>query len=128
MKAENFAKLILEKCTTKKGDTLLVSDIEMLYHLIFFPSVKRRTFHWYNKGRSHRDSHYRDIEVLNKLGVDYGYFNDAPRGGQEGNHIIITKKGLNRIKPFLKVYHSYVNNKDIKNIIGLLKLIAKNVW
>lgn len=126
MKAENFAKLILEKCLTKKG-TILSSDIEMLYHLIFFSSVKRRTFHWYNKGRSHRDSHYRDIEVLNKLGVDYGYFNDAPRGGQEGNYIIITPKGLNRIKPFLKAYHSYVDNKDFKRIVGLLKIIAKKI-
>ena len=127
MKAENFANLILEKCLTKKG-TFLVSDIEMLYHLIFKPLERRRTFHWYNKGKSYKDTHYRDIEVLNKLGIDYGYFNDAPRGGQEGNYIIITQKGLRRIKPFLKAYYGYVNNKDIEKNIGLFKLIAQKIW
>ena len=67
MKAENFAKLIVEKCTTKKGD-LRKSDMEMLYHIIHYPHTRRRTFMWFNKGKSYRDTHIRDIEVLNKLG------------------------------------------------------------
>ncbi len=127
MKAENFAKLIVEKCTTKKGD-LRKSDMEMLYHIIHHPHTRRRTFIWLNKGRSYRDTHIRDIEVLNKLGIDYGYFNDAPKGGQNGNYIILTQKGYNRIKPFLKVYHSYVNNKRFEDILNLSKLISRFVW
>ena len=127
MKAENFAKLIVEKCTTKKGD-LRKSDMEMLYHIIHYPHTRRRTFMWFNKGKSYRDTHIRDIEVLNKLGIDYGYFNDAPKGGQNGNYIILTQKGYNRIKPFLKVYHSYVNNKRFEDILSLSKLISRFVW
>ena len=127
MKAENFAKLIVEKCTTKKGD-LRKSDLEMLYHIIHYPHTRRRTFMWFNKGKSYRDTHIRDIEVLNKLGIDYGYFNDAPKGGQNGNYIILTQKGYNRIKPFLKVYHSYVNNKRFEDILSLSKLISRFVW
>ena len=127
MKAENFANLILEKCLTKKG-TFLVSDVEMLRHLIFNPLHRKRTFRWYNKGRSYRDTYSRDITLLKKLGVDYKYSNDAPRGGQEGNYIIITQKGLRRIKPFLKAYYGYVNNKDIEKNIGLFKLIAQKIW
>ena len=127
MKAENFAKLIVEKCTTKKGD-LRKSDMEMLYHIIHHPHTRRRTFIWLNNGRSYRDTHIRDIEVLNPLGIDYGYFNDAPKGGQNGNYIILTQKGYNRIKPFLKVYHSYVNNKRFEDILNLSKLISRFVW
>lgn len=127
MKAENFAKLIVEKCTTKKGD-LRKSDMEMLYHIIHHPHTRRRTFMWFNKGKNYRDTHIRDIEVLNKLGIDYGYFNDAPKGGQNGNYIILTQKGYNRIKPFLKVYHSYVNNKRFEDILNLSKLISRFVW
>ena len=82
----------------------------------------------YKKGKSYRDTHIRDIEVLNKLGIDYGYFNDAPKGGQNGNYIILTQKGYNRIKPFLKVYHSYVNNKRFEDILNLSKLISNFVW
>jgi hypothetical protein len=127
MKAENFAKLIVEKCTTKKGD-LRKSDMEMLYHIIHHPHTRRRTFMWLNKGKNYIDTHIRDIEVLNKLGIDYGYFNDAPKGGQNGNYIILTQKGYNRIKPFLKVYHSYVNNKRFEDILNLSKLISRSVW
>ena len=127
MKAENFANLILEKCLTKKG-TFLGSDIEMLYHLIFKPLERKRTFRWFNKGKSYKDTYNRDVTLLTKLGVDYEYSNDVPRGGQEGNYIIITQKGLRRIKPFLKAYHGYVNNKDIEKNIGLFKLIAKKIW
>jgi hypothetical protein len=127
MKAENFAKLIVEKCTTKKGD-LRKSDMEMLYHIIHHPHTRRRTFMWLNKGKNYIDTHIRDIEVLNKLGIDYGYFNDAPKGGQNGNYIILTQKGYNRIKPFLKVYHSYVNNKRFEDILSLSKLISRSVW
>ena len=127
MKAENFAKLIVVKCTTKKGD-LRKSDMEMLYHIIHHPHTRRRTFMCLNKGKSYRDTHIRDIEVLNKLGIDYGYFNDAPKGGQNGNYIILTQKGYNRIKPFLKVYHSYVNNKRFEDILNLSKLISRFVW
>ena len=128
MKAENFAKLILQNCITKKGE-LRNDDYEMLYHILFKTKDKKRTFHWSNRGRSARDSHYRDINTLTKLGIDYGYFNDAPRGGQEGNYIIITTKGLRRIQPFVKKFISYVGTKekDEKTIINLCKLIAIGV-
>lgn len=127
MKAENFASLILKECLTKKGD-FRKSDIEMLQHLIFNPLRRRRTFKWYNKGRNHKDTYCRDVAVLKKLGIDYDYSNDAPRGGKEGDYIIITSKGLRRIKPFLKAYYGYVNNKDIEKCVGLFKLIAKKIW
>ena len=120
MKAENFAKLIIEECLTKKGDSIKSTNAGMLYHLINHSTDKRRTFKWFNKGKSYKDTYIKDSNVLTKLGVDYHIDNDAPKGGKEGNYIIITEKGLRRIKPFLKEYHSYVgiNKKDVS-----LKLI-----
>lgn len=108
MKAENLAKLILAKCLTKKGD-ILVSDFDMLYHLIYHPKAKKRTFCWVRNGKrcGAKDTHYRDMDVLTKLGVDYAYLNDAPKGGQNGNYLIITEKGYRRIKPFLVEVKKY---------------------
>ena len=126
MKAENFANLILTKCVTKKG-TLRKSYEEMLYHIIHYQHSRRRTFHWQMYGRSFRDTHIRDIELLTILGIDYGYFNDSPKGGQNGNFIILTQKGYNRIKPFLKEYHNYVNNKRFDDILPISRIIAKKV-
>ena len=127
MKAENFANLILTKCVTKKG-TLRKSYEEMLYHIIHHPHTRRRTFHWEMYGRSFRDTHIRDIELLTLLGIDYGYFNDSPKGGQNGNFIILTQKGYNRIKPFLKEFHNYVNNKRFDDILPISRIISKKVW
>jgi hypothetical protein len=123
MKAENFANLIVTNCTTKKGD-LRKSDMEMLYHIIFHPKEKRRTFMWLSKGKSFRDTHIRDLEVLTKLGIDYGYFNDAPQGGQNGNYLIITPKGYRRIKPFLKEFHKYENNKQYGDMLNICKFMV----
>ena len=106
MKAENLAKLILEKCLTKKR-SIRVSDFEMLYHLIYHPKAKKRTFWWYSHGASAKDTLYNDVDVLRKLGVDYSYLNDAPKGGKNGNYLIITEKGYRRIKPFLSEVKKY---------------------
>lgn len=118
MKAENLAKLMLANCLTKKGE-ILSSDFDMLYHLIYFPKAKKRTFTWHRNGRmySAKDTHNRDINVLTKLGVDYGYFNDAPKGGQSGNYLIITEKGYRRIKPFLVDISKYSTRS--KNYVSM---------
>jgi hypothetical protein len=131
MKAENLAKLMLANCLTKKGE-ILSSDFDMLYHLIYFPKAKKRTFSWHRNGRicSARDTHNRDINVLTKLGVDYGYFNDAPKGGQSGNYLIITEKGYRRIKPFLVDISKYStrskNNVSMyEHLLNCIKKVAK---
>ena len=106
MKAENLAKLMLEKCLTKKR-SIRVSDFEMLYHLIYHPKAKKRTFWWYNHGASAKDTLYNDVEVLRKRGVDYSYWNEGGKGGKNGNYLIITEKGYRRIKPFLSEVKKY---------------------
>lgn len=121
MKAENFAKLILTKCTTKKGE-IRKKYLEMLFHLCCFPTRRRRTFQWTNKGKSCRDTHTNDIELLNLLGVEYGYFNDAPKGGQNGNYIIITQTGFNRILPFLREYDKEVKRLKEKKMYGCMTM------
>lgn len=128
MKAENFAKLIVEKCTTKKGELKKVYK-EMLYHLIHYPKNKRRTFIWTNKGRSSRDTHNNDIELLNLLGIDYGYFNDAPKGGQNGNYIMVSEKGYNRAKPFIKAYIAEYERLRTNHVYGGVTMIdiVKNI-
>lgn len=128
MKAENFAKLILERCTTKKGE-IKKKYLEMLFHLCHFPTERRRTFQWFNKGKSHRDTHYNDIECLNLLGIDYGYFNDAPKGGQNGNYIVITIKGFNRALPFIRAYKKEVKRLAEKKMYRSVTMadIVKNI-
>lgn len=128
MKAENLAKLIIEKCTTKKGE-IKKKYLEMLFHLCCFPTERRRTFVWFNKGKSHRDTHYNDIECLNLLGIDYGYFNDAPKGGQNGNYIVITIKGFNRALPFIRAYKKEVKRLAEKKMYRSVTMadIVKNI-
>ena len=128
MKAENFAKLIFERCTTKKGE-IKKKYLEMLFHLCHFPTERRRTFQWFNKGKSHRDTHYNDIECLNLLGIDYGYFNDAPKGGQNGNYIVITIKGFNRALPFIRAYKKEVKRLAEKKMYRSVTMadIVKNI-
>ena len=128
MKAENFAKLILERCTTKKGE-IKKKYLKMLFHLCHFPTERRRTFQWFNKGKSHRDTHYNDIECLNLLGIDYGYFNDAPKGGQNGNYIVITIKGFNRALPFIRAYKKEVKRLAEKKMYRSVTMadIVKNI-
>jgi hypothetical protein len=110
MKAENLAKLIIEKCTTKKGE-IKKKYLEMLFHLCHFPTERRRTFQWHNKGRSCRDTQANDLELLTLLGIDYTTDNDAPKGGQNGNYIVITIKGYNRALPFIRAY-----KKEVKRL------------
>ena len=128
MKAENFAKLVLSNCLTKKGE-ILSSDFDMLFHLIFLPKNKKRTFRWCRNGKrfSAKDTHFRDVKVLNKLGVDYGYFNDAPKCGQEGNYLIITEKGYRRIRPFFNKVREIARDKNTNVFIHehLLNCIKK---
>ena len=132
MKAENLAKLMLDKCLTKKGK-ILASDFDMLYHIIYNPKEKRRTFCWYRKGNTcdwfAKDRHYRDMNVLIKLGVDYSFLNDAPRGGKNGEYLIITEKGYRRIKPFVAEVRKYAaqgyNNFNVySHLLDCIKQIA----
>lgn len=108
MKAENLAKLMLDKCLTKKGK-ILASDFDMLYHIIYNPKAKKRTFWWVGNGKrfAAKDTYFRDVHVLKKLGVDYSFLNDAPRGGKNGEYLIITEKGYRRIKPFVAEVRKY---------------------
>lgn len=99
MKAENLAKLVIEKCVTK-SNTIKVSDINMLRHIIFTPKEKKRTFKWYY-GRNYKNTYSRDSDVLRKLNICFEFDNDAPKGGQNGNFIILNEKGLRKIKPFI---------------------------
>ena len=122
MKTENFAKLIVERCTTKKGSLRKVYE-EMLYHLVRYPKLKRRTFLWLNRGSSCRDTHSNDMEFLRLVGVDYQYKNDAPNGGQNGNYIMITEKGYNRAKPFIKAYMAEYERLKQNNVYGGVEMI-----
>ena len=128
MKAENFANLILTKCTTKKGE-IKKKYLEMLFHLCCFPTERRRTFQWFNKGNSYRDTHTNDIELLTLLGVDYGYYNDAPKGGQNGNYVIVTQKGYNRALPFIRAYKKEVKRLKDKKMYGCVTMadIIRNI-
>ena len=129
MKAENLAKLIIEKCTTKKGE-IKKKYLEMLFHLCCFPTERRRTFVWFNKGRSYRDTHKNDLELLTLLGIDYATDNDAPKGGKNGNYIIITIKGYNRALPFIRAYKKEIQrlkDKKMYNRSVTMATIVKNI-
>lgn len=134
MKAENFAKLILKNCLTKSG-TIKTSDFEMLFCISRYPTMTRRTFKWLSNGRYYKDTFSRDISLLEKLGVAYESGNDAPRGGKEGNYIILSVKGLNRIKPYCKEISKIVERDRNKKkscmfnsneeLLEIIKEIAK---
>ena len=128
MKAENLAKLIIEKCTTKKGE-IKKKYLEMLFHLCHYPLERRRTFHWHNKGRSCRDTQNNDLELLTLLGIDYTTDNDAPKGGQNGNYIVITIKGYNRALPFIRAYKKEVKRLADKKMYRSVTMtdIVKNI-
>ena len=127
MKAENLAKLIIEKCTTKKGE-IKKKYLEMLFHLCCFPTERRRTFVWF--GRSYRDTQINDLELLTILGIDYKTNNDALKGGKNGNYIIITMKGYNRALPFIRAYKKEIKrlkDKKMYNRSVTMADIVKNI-
>ena len=112
MKAEKFARLILENCLTKKG-AIYSTDYNMLYHLCFFSMCRKHTFRWV---RSHghvyaNDSYIIDTNLLKKLGIKFEILNDAPRGGKNGECIIITANSRRRIKPFIDELKKYCEEK-----------------
>lgn len=96
MKKETFEKKI--RPLLRKDGKLKVVYEEVISWLVYHPSAKARPFTWRNYGRSARDFTQYYWDVLSVLNIDYNYGNDAPRGGKEGNYIVLTKKGQRRIK------------------------------
>jgi hypothetical protein len=70
------------------------------------------------------------LELLTLLGIDYTTDNDAPKGGQNGNYIVITIKGYNRALPFIRAYKKEVNRlakKKMYNRSVTMADIVKNI-
>lgn len=135
MKAEKFARLILENCLTKKG-YIFRADYSMLYHLCFFPMCKKYTFRWVSSyGHVYaNDSYIKDTNLLKKLGIDFEILNDAPKCGKNGNYIIITKNSRRRIKPFVDELNEYCKEKygdevyyriNYNTLLDVIKKIAE---
>jgi hypothetical protein len=74
---------------------------------------RKHTFRWV---RSHghvyaNDSYIKDTNLLKKLGIKFEILNDAPRGGKNGDCIIITPNSRRRIKPFIDELKKYCEEK-----------------
>lgn len=72
-------------------------------------NVKIYTFKWLNKGKAAKDYFTRVKAVLQFYKISYLWGNDAVRGGQEGQHFIISKRGYNKINKSMCA--EYFNNK-----------------
>ena len=70
------------------------------------------------------------MELLTLLGIDYATDNDAPKGGKNGDYIIITMKGYNRALPFIKAYKKEIQrlkDKKMYNRSVTMADIVKNI-
>jgi hypothetical protein len=54
--------------------------------------------HWHGKGASLSDAEYNNTDIImHKLGINHEHGNDAPRGGLQGDYIVICTSGKRRL-------------------------------
>lgn len=101
MKKETIIKRLTDaKIITKKGkiNAFYYDSCRFLFH-----AKESSHFHlksWYNKGAALKDTnHWRMIDLLKALKLNYSVGNDAPRGGVEGDFIYVHKKELRKLQP-----------------------------
>ncbi|MEG1684561.1 MAG: hypothetical protein RR319_01250 [Bacteroides sp.] len=102
MKAATLENRISEKLTTKAGK--LIMHYEKVVDLLKNPKTVVHPCRW-NRNGSHftlQSKMHQYIYALSALGIDYELGNDAPNGGQEGNFIKLSKKGLRQVADFAK--------------------------
>lgn len=113
MKKENFAKLLIKECSTKKG-TLRKSFVPCLDFIIkekcygrrYYLNLKRQMF---------------EMEIFDRLGIDYTTHYD---NSVNMSYLLITPKGMRRISPFIKEYNKYVNTTIKKDLFNLCRIIG----
>ena len=96
MKATTLQNRIESQLTTKTGN--LQVKFEKAINFLTYPS-RVHPYSWTGSVRHMRlvgNENLRD--ALDLLGIDYTTGNDAPRGGQQGNYIELSKKGLQQTK------------------------------
>lgn len=102
MKAETFQKRLEKMCYTKAG------YLHPKYRNLTCVLMGNK-FHgcdWSKCGHRHFSmSDHRPVvrEALKKLGLDFTEGNDAPRGGQAGQYIELSRKGRRQVAAWVKM-------------------------
>ena len=104
MKKETLQKRIEDKLYTKSGK--LQKKYEDVIDILLHPDRKFRPFCWGYKFRSLHDRSSNVAEGLKAIGIDFEEGNDAPRGGLNGNYIVLTSKGKRQSKEWREVYEN----------------------
>ena len=104
MKKETLQKRIEDKLYTKSGK--LQKKYEDVITILLHPERKFRPCCWTNKGRSLRDYRMNVTEGLRLISIDFESGNDAPRGGLNGNYIVLTSKGKRQSKEYREGYEN----------------------
>ena len=104
MKAKTLQERIENNLFTKSGT--LMKKYEDVIDILLHPDRKFRPTVWTNKGRSLRDYRKAVTEGLKAIGIDFEEGNDAPRGGLNGNYIVLTSKGKRQSKEWREGYEN----------------------
>ena len=104
MKKETLQERIEKNLYTKSGT--LMKKYEDVIDILLHPDRKFRPCCWTNKGRSLRDYRMNVTEGLRLIGIDFDEGNDAPRGGLNGNYIVLTSKGKRQSKEWRETYEN----------------------
>lgn len=104
MKKETLQKRIEDKLYTRSGK--LQKKYEDVIDILLHPDRKFRPTVWTNKGRSLRDYRMNVTEGLRLIGIAFEEGNDAPRGGLNGNYIVLTSKGKRQSKEWREGYEN----------------------
>jgi hypothetical protein len=96
MKATTLQSRIESKLTAKTGNVQV--KFEKALSFITYPE-RIHPYSWSGSVRRMKLVGNDNVrEALDLLGIDYSIGNDAPRGGQQGYYVELTKKGLQQTK------------------------------
>lgn len=102
MKAKTLESRIQKHLTTKTGSIAVKYELAM--ELIRKPYNVMHPVSWsFGKGHANLlgvSKLHNAMEALDKLGIDYDWGNDAPRGGRAGDYIRLTEKGQSKVKDY----------------------------
>ena len=104
MKAKTLQERIEKNLFTKSGT--LMKKYEDVIDILLHPDRKFRPCCWGYKFRSLHDRSSNVTEGLNAIGIDFEEGNDAPRGGLNGNYIILTSNGKRQSKEWREGYEN----------------------
>lgn len=95
-------------CTKKSNYTEIKSGyVEVAQYLAV--GGKAHYFTWISCGASAKNAYKRYSDCLSELGFDFNLGNDAPKGGKNGDFLVLTEESEKKRKRYAKYFETEIN-------------------